>query len=101
MATKRGAAKLLREAAKIVEKGWTQGYYSRPDGRYCAVGAILKAGATTNQRASFFLARDAMRMVLGTGVVYWNDTVGRTKKEVASVMRKTARALEHGLKVYQ
>lgn len=112
--TKRGAAKILRKAAKLLEKGWTQGNFVRftrdADGNdsaaaYCAIGALHAADSGNPYYDQYSLdaslARKALRTAIGGGIIVWNDAGGRTKSEVVKAFRKTARDLEHGMQVSQ
>lgn len=106
MASKRMAAKILREAANSIEAyGWCQGRLGNLQYGYCALGGIYRAetvlNLTSNELDNTRLARYALAKIV-TGNQYasipsWNDNKHRTKNEVIRAMRKTARALEHGM----
>ena len=91
--------------------GWTQRDYAKDvDGKwvdiqtnfdqgavvcYCPVGAMFAAGealdASTDVRV---LARQALRDVIGTGIIPWNDEPGRTLEDVIQKMVDATRLLK-------
>lgn len=91
-------AKILRRAAKLLEtKGWTRGAYARTSSgrfcepncreavRFCAIGAIERAGGGTVGPAYA-----ALRRAIEGTVAHWNDTKGRTKRQVIAALLKAA-----------
>jgi hypothetical protein len=100
---------VLREAARLVAKGWCRGASARnanernvqPDNptavSFCASGALSKASYLYEgyQWPLFYSASVAVENVLGlsaTESLYeWNDRRGRTQAEVVAALRKTAR----------
>ncbi len=107
MASKRAAAKMLRNAAKFLETHkWGQGYLYH-HGAYCAMGAINKSNGGTPSDipdeklwTRHIAVRAVARTVCWSSVTFWNDYPGRTKEEVIKAFREAARALEHGMQVY-
>ena len=98
--SKRAVAKLLRGGASRIEKfGWRKGTFGNEHTGFCALGSI-KYGKS----AESDVAARAMRQVLRSEgladyVATFNDSVANDKSEVTALMRRTARALEHGLVV--
>ncbi len=98
VSSKRAVARLLRKGANLIQKeGLARGRY-RPnplEGGYCMLGSLGYPVLT--EKAIY--ARDALGKVIGvTSVISWSDA--NLKDTVIHYMRKTAAALEHGLKVY-
>ncbi len=97
--TKRGVAQILRSAAnKIAKGGLAKGTFK--DGQsYCALGALGFGWANYVPSASpQCKARDVLARNIGvTAIPPWNDKPERTANEVVGYMRRTARALEHGM----
>jgi hypothetical protein len=112
---------ILLKAAELVEQGWVQGSYQSSD-RYCAVGAISMAatgdaygwsGQPNGFNFTDMHAREAANQLLQyvnrdnmwtrwfgrkhhypyCNIVSWNDSPGRTKKQVVHAMRKAADAV--------
>lgn len=86
------AKKMLFAAASRLEAGgWCLGPgigYGQAEGPTCALGAIVFVGGPR-----FGVARDALKAHLGIhGVTVWNDSPGRTAKEVIGALRSAARA---------
>lgn len=104
--SKRGAAKLLRDGAKLIEQaGWIQGDYSSPEG-YCLLGALRKVAGisedewfTEDHPSNYVYACNAIGHLYGEKVPIFNDRAGMTKKGILRAMRQTAAKLEHGLVV--
>ncbi len=98
LVAKRAVAKLLRKGANLIQKeGLSKGRY-RPNafgGGYCALGSLGYPEVTETAK----YANDALRKTIGVmSIINWNDA--NDKDTVIHYMRKTAAALEHGLKVY-
>lgn len=102
MATpKRTIAKILRNAANLIEtNGWTQ-HTLRSVDKFCAIGAIDHV--TRGRPNEFSDYKDSsiamMRHLCIYSIPTWNDSACRTKTEVIRAMRGAARAAEHGLKL--
>lgn len=113
--SKRKAAKILRDAAVLIETtGWCQRSFSR-DGAHCLVGAVHGASVGTTYSVSIGksvsledlrrslphkqLALRALRTALKNAPVGYNDATDTTKTDVLRALRTTARALEHGMVV--
>lgn len=103
-------ATVLRDAAELVNRGWTQGDYARDaaghevDPRdpeavcWCAQGAIWKAGCTAEFQAISVLCthiNDTPGWYVDT-VIAWNDHPDRTAEEVATTMRECAELVALG-----
>lgn len=89
--TKRQAAKLMREAAKLLDAhGWRKGKYGDCEEGFCLVGALNKAGITLG------VIRPSLWALFNMSPFNWNDAPGRTKEEVTGLLRRRARELEHG-----
>lgn len=93
--------RVLLDAARLINThGWVQGFNMSEDG-YCAGGAIIEALGLPQyadwdaQHRGAYL-RATLPLVehlckLGErSIVQWNDTPGRTKDEVVSVLRGVA-----------
>lgn len=71
---------VLIDARALVKKGWIQGAWrSKDNSCHCAAGAI-RAQSISGDKA--FRALNCLQKVTGGDVVMWNDTKGRTKREV-------------------
>ncbi|MGE0289088.1 MAG: hypothetical protein AB7I42_22820 [Bradyrhizobium sp.] len=97
------AVATLRDAAALVERGWTQGawarnaagngvFYDAPDAvRWCAIGAIWADDKDRRWGALLALGRH-----VGIEVSAWNDLPGRTADEVLAALRDCADRVERG-----
>lgn len=87
-------ARVLQDAAEVLEKeGWTQDNYKDQYG-YCALGSINMAlgVAATAMDSHQHLATAALEDVIGTPfVATWNDSPGRTKDEVLDAFHAAAK----------
>ena len=100
--SKRGAAKILRDAANLLDaKGWCQYVSVRDDGACCAVGSIWETETDNNlsYKTALWALEKVNPIIKRMGIAYWNDRPERTKEDVTRLFRGTARALEHGLQV--
>lgn len=92
---------LLRYAATLVMRGWTQGALARAkDGlkcqpedstaaEWCAIGAIRRAVDELNVRpARWWIgnACRALRVTINNDVAEWNDAPERTRDEVVNAL---------------
>ncbi len=91
----------LREAARILSEGhWIQGYDFDGQGGLCAFGAVRRAvgddlpTCTTQTRDRASNAGRAFYRVIGSDMVTYNDTEGRTKQQMIRAMQTVASALE-------
>ena len=106
------AAKVLRRAAQIVRKGWTQGYFAKDRNKnnvssidrsavcWCASGALIKAEreicgtkSIAEKEVAVYcmsLMRKRLRQVLWT----CDDSTSRTQAEVVAALESAARELE-------
>ncbi len=101
--TKRNVATFLRQAALKIEKhGHIKGSYGYKEIGYCATGAlgfggsISRLGSVAANAAGDQLARE---LNLSVGCVHlpsFNDRESTTAKDVTSLFRRAARAIEHG-----
>lgn len=107
---KRRAAEVYRQAARLIDKGWTRFSLCEQTGKnkycYCAVGALNMAASGapynyTNTPRVYDLETKAIlgrrRNVLGTTLAAFNDS-SADAKQVSRVLRNIAYALEHGEK---
>jgi hypothetical protein len=98
MVTKRQIAAVCRAAANRIEKyGWTQGRIGNTTVGFCAIGAIWASAPTPSRSASACLAVRKHNYI--SNIPVWNDSKTQTKEGVISALRKTARALEHGMAI--
>jgi hypothetical protein len=87
---------LARAAIRTIKKyGWIQRAYGNKSGGFCALGAILECSSSKRDNPSCKV-QDALFETLNrlSGVdsfVIYNDTEGRTQKEVLALFRKAAR----------
>lgn len=100
------ASKVLLEAARLVELGWSRGAHARTvDGQQCAptrsdavswcpAGAIWRAAVRMYGDRSYRVEGEALvrlrSVVAPQAIVNWNDAPGRTVDEVASRLRDAA-----------
>lgn len=111
------AAQILRAAAEIVERGWTQGEFARDEGYratghesadavcWCATGAIRRAAGDTDRRVVYVAQSALADAAVGPApdddferdaaadVENWNDEARRTADDVAEAMRRAADTL--------
>jgi hypothetical protein len=98
----KGAREILIKAADIIDtKGWTQGmhardlegnavsYFSESATCFCISGALR---LVTKEDARYIEACWALRDLLDTNPVLFNDQPGRTKEEVIQVLLEVAHA---------
>lgn len=84
-------AQILWEAADVVDQGWCQGGARDAFGNHCAIGAM---DLVADLDASLEHALLALRDKVGSHVIGWNDTPGRTALEVSLTMRAVALELD-------
>ena len=82
---------LLRARARIVRNGWRTNGLGSAWGPVCAIGALTLEGGDWD--AAHDLLRDALPYP--TGIINYNDTPGRTKKEILALFD---RAIELALR---
>lgn len=107
------AADALDKAVDVLKKdGWGRKAFIASDGKLCLVGALNKSifgGPTTSPRYSitrqriYDLAYNTLDKVIQTdqreknkpygGVVSWNDSLAKDRREVISKLRKAAKLL--------
>ena len=93
-------AELYNVAAALIEKGWNQDVYSRDkEGNscdpgeksavsWCLSGALLLA---SDHLDSDFLRGARAYLGLETAASIWNDSPGRTQREVVKLLKNAAR----------
>lgn len=96
MAIKRymSVASILAAAIPLIQQGWTQGTAKETDNNgktsYCAAGAIEQVSRNMNVATR---AQTAVENTLGVyGLVSWNDTDGRRKRDVVNAFKRTIKA---------
>lgn len=103
--TKREAAKLLRQAAKLIE---TFGHLRASGGNeqkgFCLLEAMSKARCGDsvewpNISVNDIAFRALQKTTQSSSVYGWNDFSCGGKDDAVRMLRKTSRALEHGLEV--
>lgn len=110
--SKKELAKFVRKAAALVEANphkWTRGRFGDSTrGSFCALGAIGQVVHNTTYGVSpfpfgnfpFFEESQASALqkfgAKETTLVSFNDLEAKSPQEVATVLRYTANALEHG-----
>lgn len=108
------AAKVLRDAAKIVLNGWTQHYSATDDEgnpttwkdesavNFCAIGAVERSKIINK-----YDAHDLLQYVhtalnkngFYNGVTMYNDMIGRKSQEIADILTLAAEISEDDLHV--
>jgi hypothetical protein len=79
----------LREARKLIKRGWTQGEWHR-NGCVCSLSALHKTRAPQ-------VADETLRRVIGhRSIIAWNDAPGRTQAEVLAAFDKAIELAESG-----
>lgn len=93
---------LLKSAERVMEPGkWIQGTSFdgvetttdavKKDAAACALGTLAIMGYRLNNKQKVYeQAHIALYDELGTEIINWNDTPGRTAEEVAEAMRRAA-----------
>jgi hypothetical protein len=107
------AADLLDSAVDILEQGgWCQGVLHHPDGRHCALGAIIRAASPWGFGYSFLddaVGVKAALAVIGSTlspdgdrwqnhwrvIADWNNAPERTEAEVKDALRHAAMDLRN------
>lgn len=72
------AADKLREARKLIKRGWCQNHYAK-NGKCCIRGALDVVGGGGNGTT---LAKLMGEAIGDHQLCMWNDAAGRTKAEV-------------------
>jgi hypothetical protein len=83
----------LREARALIERGWTQGLFSK-DGCYCAAGAILALGVDTYNPLTRQFAELSGVGTTALDVVRWNDNYLRTQTDVLAAFDRAIELAE-------
>ncbi len=107
--SKKQAANMYRKAAKFLEThNWAKGSLENGNS-FCAIGAYNKANGFKNYNGTSYKNRGRVSNLeedvilkyfdYHGDLVDFNDAFAEDKKQVVSVMRKVARALEHGGRV--
>lgn len=87
---------VFQEARRTIFNGWHQGRYSDEEERsFCTLGAISQA-TYWGEAQSIFTCVGVFRVANPqvNNIVDWNDTKGRTKKEVLAAFDKTVTLLQ-------
>lgn len=82
---------LLAAGREIQQRGWIQGRSLSPDGRVCAIGALVRADRPIT--GDYMLAELFMERVVGQCLWRWNDQSGRTKEEVLAAFATAIESL--------
>jgi len=99
---------VLKEAKKIVTKGWCQGHYavdkkggivseySRAVSKCCATGAIFRAAGMQHSTVAFSFLEKVIPHRAGesSSIPTWNDNKRRTKKQVLKAFDRAIKAAE-------
>lgn len=84
--------KILLESADLIEeKGWCQGAPYNSRGEHCMLGAV---SAVTARKYAIIDGREAtgrLKRRLGESPALYNDTAGRTKRQVLATLRAVAK----------
>jgi len=101
--------KALREARRLIKKGWSRKAYARDRWRhpvdssskravcFCATGAINRATWGKNFSITEQAETQIKNVISSNGfhnIVDWNDAMGRTKQEVVRAFTKAIQTLE-------
>lgn len=83
---------ILSAAADLIEEhGWVQGEYGDEEYGFCVMGAVY---AATAEHATDRDRGNAVNRLAGSlgynAVVYWNDSIAKSKEEVITALRKAA-----------
>lgn len=98
----------IREASKVIQRGWIKGQSSDGQGKFCMSGAMycVTAGGDAFQHAVKALDEVVLeqfpdrvhivdgRNLLGMATICFNDNAETTKEEVLAVMEKAAIKLD-------
>jgi hypothetical protein len=90
--------RVLKKARRLIEEnGWVQGTFHNSQG-YCLVGAVDEAasGFVLNDEAIQELdsnLNDISSPYPRSNIFYWNDKLGRKKREVVSLLDRTIEKL--------
>lgn len=97
-------SEILRNARRaIIDHGWIQGSFGRPERGFCMVGALNVSFTSEQDIEPYLLARTYIENVVVAGstplahwpyVEDWNDVPGRTKEEVLVVLDEAMKLAE-------
>ncbi len=88
-------SEVLRAAKARIERfGWIQGRSQNAEGACCIVGAIMAETDTLDSPYLSEVLPMVRRNIGDVRVPTWNDTAGRTKEEVLSVLERSAAEAE-------
>src|SRR5437867_427515 len=86
---------ILDKAADLIGKrGWCQGEFHKSGDGYCILGAIRKISPNGWLQEPFGYLVATMKMEMWWNprdLAGWKDAKGRTKREVLSILRKSAK----------
>ncbi|HUR18863.1 MAG TPA: hypothetical protein VMZ51_08020 [Acidimicrobiales bacterium] len=83
---------VLRGALDVLDKqGWSQGFYTNPDGSHCLAGAINTAGMAM----SSYSILDAKNALALKNIEEWNDAPERTVEDVKQLLKQAIYDLEN------
>lgn len=97
---------VLKDARKLIEKGWTRGQNVRYGGtkkaRYCLLGAIEEASADAHEWnaewSKYYDTLESLRPTVARhnviGVVDYNDEIAKSKKDVLKFIDEAVAELE-------
>lgn len=70
---------------RIKKHGWTQYDFGRSEGPACLMGHISHALRNPVSKRSLVLG---LGETVGSSVIHWNDTPGRTKQDILDILEK-------------
>lgn len=85
------ANEVLGQAAELIRRhGWVQRKFGSEGEGFCLVGALIHVGNPSSQGYADAYARVSEELEERTPLA-WNDTEGRTQKEVLELLERAAR----------
>jgi hypothetical protein len=99
---------LLINAKEIIRKGWCQGSFHNPgwifNDKFCVIGALREADGLNNDFINKYSSKNAKLQNLFCitneipigGIINWNDSEKRTKKDVLNAFDKTIEFCKKG-----
>lgn len=97
--TKRHAARMLRRAALLIERGsWARGTLTSFPNSYCAIGALWESSGPVGVGPEALVALVATVKNLNNihSLTEYNDVIANSGRDIQRLFRRTARMLEHG-----
>jgi len=95
MATKKQLlAHFKRSLWRLTNRGWTKHDFRNSKGEYCALGALRYPQAEISKWAKQTLERELSGSGYRNGIISWNDSTNRRKRDVVAMFKRVIKKLE-------